>query len=109
MSSVNGTLTLQAAALFGLSSGDSFRILGDDERELTTATVVRIAQDRAELELDPHYLGELPTTSLAAPLRTQRTRSVSLKLPADVASVVEASIGGSPLLRVAAESCCLPR
>jgi hypothetical protein len=89
---------IPSARLFGLSIGDEFRLLRDDEAQLGTATVAAIEHDRATLAA---ATGGLAGAVSALPVRTTSRRAVRVDVRAARSAALMSRIESSPLLRLA--------
>jgi hypothetical protein len=81
-----GVALLEGAALFGVAEGDRFGIVaagGDPRHPMATATVDRLAEGRARLELDGADAGDLEPGSTAHPIEVALGRRPVAVVPAD--------------------------
>jgi hypothetical protein len=94
----DGRPGIDAAPLLGVSSGDEFRILSEDEEALATASVSAVVGDRAELHLPDDVTMTLPSTLLADPVRTTTTWGVRLGLASPLDAVIAKAVEVATLL-----------
>jgi hypothetical protein len=99
----DGRPGIDAAPLFGISPSDVFRILGEDEQALATATVSAVVGDRAELELSDDVTTRLPPTLLADPVRTTTTWGVRVGPASPLDAVVTKAVERATLLHPTVE------
>ncbi|MCL3862932.1 caspase family protein [Actinotalea sp. K2] len=102
--SLDGQPSIEAAGLFGVSVGDVFRILSEDEQPVVTASVRAVVDDRAQLDVPYGLAVNLPPTLLADPVSATTTRGVRLDLAPPLDAVVARAVEGSPLLHVAGDA-----
>jgi hypothetical protein len=101
----DGVARIDSARLFGVSVGDTYSLVAEDDAALGTAAVTAVENDSAVLSIArPDGAPSLPETALAVPTRTTRTRPVSVEIESPtVHELVRERIAGSTLLRVAAD------
>ena len=109
-SSAAGVVTIESARLFGISVGDRFRLLDEDERVIGDSTAITVDGDRATLRLDPPAPDDdgraapLDTAAvLAVALSRRCTRAVDLRVPAERKAALAARIDATLLLQVAGD------
>jgi len=100
---LDGHPSIEAAALFGVSVGDVFRILSEDEQPIVTASVGAMVDDRAQLDLPDDLAASLPAILLADPVSATTTRGVRLDLAPPLDAVVTTAVERSGLLHIAGD------
>ena len=91
-----GTAAIETAALLGVSAGDTYTLLADDETEVGAAKVARIERDRAELEVTD---GSADSAVSAIPTRSHDTQPVRIDVAGDAAGLVDDAVQRSSSLR----------
>ena len=84
-----GTATIEAARLLGVSQGDTYSLVAEDETKIGAATVARVEGDRAELEATE---GSVATAVSAVPTRTHDAQPVRLDVAGAVAELVDTAV-----------------
>ena len=93
----------RSGPVFGVSTGDLYPLVDEDEAEVARAKVADVVGDRARLVTDPPLAGDAPAALMAVPVRTASPRPVRLDVPAPVAQRLVPKVEASPLFRVAQE------
>lgn len=93
--------TIAPAGLFGVSVGDEFRLVDDDDGELARATVTELSGDRAVLKADSRADRGWPASISAEPIRTSSRRPVRLDVTPTAVAALDAAISASSRLQVA--------
>jgi hypothetical protein len=100
---VDGAVRIEGARLFGVSVGDRYELRSSDDTSLGQADVERIDGDTAVLGVPKKpRSGRTYDGALAVPVRTTRTKAVTLDLEPTVRSAVEDKLAQSRMLRTAA-------
>ena len=92
----DGVVTITSARLLGVSEGDSYVLISEDEADVGAASVTRLAEDSAELELTR---GSAATAASAVPTRTHDVQPVRVDGGSIAAEVVLEALRATSSLR----------
>jgi hypothetical protein len=98
---IGGELAIEPARIFGVSAGDLYLLMDENESEVARANVANVVDDRARLETDPPLPSNPPSALMAVPVRTASTRPVRLGVTTAIAKRLTPKVEASPILRVA--------